>query len=336
MSARGGSFSAAALSGLAWATTAVLVALTIGSSPGAGVLWWGVVALAGVVPGVWLFRATRRGRRLSTRNALHAIYYGLLVGWVVPVGLVNIGDGSLQAWAPHRNLIAQFFVVPGVLGLAAVAELSRRGAASVVPLEPPERLVVTGPFAYLANPIQSAKVLTLLAWAVFARSWTVLAAAILVLGVGTLVTAPLERRALDRKLGAEHRRYRASVRAWWPRWRPWIDQSSACARLELASACDPCGSLGRWVKSQSPRGLIVVATPQLQRMRYVGPGGTSHGVAALCHALEHVHLGWALFGWAVRLPLMRNVAEAIYAASVPRDARAPVACARGVERRRSV
>ena len=58
------------------------------------------------------------------------------------------------------------------------------------------------------------------------------------------------------------------------------------------------------------------AGPELRRITYVGPdGSTASGIAAAAHALEHLHLGWAIAGWVLRLPnvdlLVQTIADAV-------------------------
>ena len=58
-------------------------------------------------------------------------------------------------------------------------------------------------------------------------------------------------------------------------------------------------------------------------MTYDPLDGTAEedGVAALARALEHIHLGWALVGWTMRLPLVKQLiqitADAVGAAPQP-------------------
>ncbi|MGI8757712.1 MAG: hypothetical protein ACR2K0_00215 [Acidimicrobiales bacterium] len=107
------------------------------------------------------------------------------------------------------------------------------------------------------------------------------------------------------RFGGGWRRYRASVRTWRPRWQPYVE---ADAVLYVAAGCEPCSTVGAWLQRRRPVGLRLRAAenragPGLRRITYVAADGTTaSGIAAVAHALEHLHLGWAITGWALRLP----------------------------------
>ena len=74
-----------------------------------------------------------------------------------------------------------------------------------------------------------------------------------------------------------------------------------------------CSQLGVWITRRSPVALQIVAAEEhprrtLFRMTYDPQDGTAEedGIAALGRALEHIHLGWALVGWTIRIPLMKH------------------------------
>jgi hypothetical protein len=55
----------------------------------------------------------------------------------------------------------------------------------------------------------------------------------------------------------------------------------------------------------------------LRRITYEPGDATreSLGVEAVARALEHIHLGWALLGWLLRLPVMCQFAQLLIDAS---------------------
>jgi hypothetical protein len=111
------------------------------------------------------------------------------------------------------------------------------------------------------------------------------------------------------------------VRPWIPRWRPYHPADAEPARLYVSGGCGPCSQVGRWIEGRRPIALRVVpaeAHPSrdLRRITYHSADGwEEEGVAALARALEHVHLGWALLGMAIRLPLIAQAIQLIVDAS---------------------
>ena len=60
----------------------------------------------------------------------------------------------------------------------------------------------------------------------------------------------------------------------------------------------------------------------LRRLTYVAADGTTErGIRAFARALEHIHLGWALAGWVLRLPVVDRFAQLLLDAvgGGPRD-----------------
>jgi protein-S-isoprenylcysteine O-methyltransferase Ste14 len=293
---------------------------------------WGeaVAGLVALVPALLLARSTERRSRLAARTMLQVLLAGALMLWLLPV-VTPAATGAPQDWlagwpAWRLSLLVQLLAVPTVLALSAVQEFAARGRGTPVPYDPPQALVTTGPYAYVANPMQTGMALLLAGWgAALGDPWVVATAPVSV-AYGAGLAAWHEGEQLRARFGADWAAYRAAVRPWWPRWRPYIaaggrecrpmGQSGARgvdrpAELRVAATCAACSQLGAWLAARRPVGLRLAPAETavtdtgtgLRRLTYVGTDGhRDQGVRALARALEHVHLGWALLAWTVRLP----------------------------------
>jgi hypothetical protein len=131
-----------------------------------------------------------------------------------------------------------------------------------------------------------------------------------------------EDQDLRRRFGDDWTQYRRGVRAWWPTLRPWHRTDRPAARLYVAERCDMCRQVGEWFHRRGARHLEITPAEThpsgaLTRITYE-PGDGSRaavGVEALARALEHVHLGWALAGCAIRLPGVRQFVQLVTDAS---------------------
>lgn len=285
-----------------------------------GTHWWvgELVGLSAVaLPAQLLGRWTARRKHLRARAALQfAIFAGLLV-WLIPTVAFTLGDGSWQALAglplPWLVLLAQAGLLTAVPGLAAVREFVVRGHGTPYPWDPPHRLVTTGPYAHLANPMQFSAVGLLLLLATATGSLTLTVAAALGVAFSAAVAGPHERDQLHRRLGPSWQAYRAEVRDWWPRWRPY---RPVPATLWLDLACPTCHAIGRFLLARAPAGLRITPAARhmlpLRRARYEAADGTvADGVAAVGHGLGHLPLGWAYLGWLLCLPGARTLAQVV-------------------------
>ncbi len=181
-----------------------------------------------------------------------------------------------------------------------------------MPHDSPLTMVTTGPYAYVANPFQIAKVLLLLVWGVFLQSGWVVAASAAVFVYGVTLVPWKENRHLSERFGSVWIDYRNNVRRWLPRWRPWRSPTHPPAILYFDGDCNQCRQLARWFATASHLELVPAGQP-LTRLTYDPRDGGSKdkGIAALARALEHVHLGWAFIGWSLRVPFLQPLFQLI-------------------------
>jgi len=220
------------------------------------------------------------------------------------------------------SLIAQALALPALVGLTAVQEFVVRGGGTPVPFDPPQRLVSSGVYAYIRNPMQlSAVVLLFLVGIVLRNAW--LSAAGVMAHIYSVGLAGWdEGEDLRERFGADWTAYRHGVRGWAPRFRPWHATNRPPARLFVAEGCGMCREAGRWFEHRGARHLAIVPAEThpsraLTRITYE-PGDGSRGatgVEAVARALEHLHLGWALLGCLLRLPVICQFAQLLTDAS---------------------
>lgn len=296
----------------------------------------GAMAVA-FVPAQLLARWTIDQRRLGMRAAMQAMSFGALILWLLPEVVLSYTGASwtrfLKTWNLAGGLPLQVALLPALVGVSAVQEFVERGRGTPIPFDPPRRLVTSGPYAYVANPMQLSMAMLLTGWGALVHSaWLVLAGPMAV-AYGCGLAAADERHSLGARFGEPWRTYRRHVRSWIPRLRPFHASADApdadagsptaeVARFYVAASCGPCSEVAAWFDARHPRGLVIVPaerhpTRDLWRITY-DPGDGSpdeEGVRAVARALEHVHLGWAVAGWTMRLPLLRSVLQLLVDAS---------------------
>ena len=162
---------------------------------------WGLIKTILILPGnvlvfvpallVWAFDGTRYETLRATPEDAH-FWLGLGVG---AVGLV------LMIWT--------------------VRIFMTFGQGTPAPWDPPQRLVVRGPYRHVRNPMITGVLLFLLAEALLLGSWPITVWLVVFL-VANMIYFPLsEERGLEKRFGDDYRLYSANVPRWIPRLKPW-------------------------------------------------------------------------------------------------------------------
>jgi protein-S-isoprenylcysteine O-methyltransferase Ste14 len=290
-----------------------------------------------LIPGQLLARWTTRGIRLSERVVLQMMVFGGLIVFVLPAIAI---DSSGSAWlnpfsrpAWQWSLMVQVLAIPALFGVSAVQEFVVRGRGTPVPFDPPQRLVVSGVYAYVRNPMQLSAVVLLVLLGLMLKNIWVSAAGVMAHIYAIGLAGWDEDTDLRLRFGESWTRYRQAVQGWIPRRRPWFQNDSPDARLFVASRCGMCTQVGQWFTRRGAVRLEILPAETygaraLTRITYTTADGTGEfsGVQAIARALEHIHLGWAMIGWLLRLPVICQFAQLLIDASggEPRSIAGPV------------
>jgi protein-S-isoprenylcysteine O-methyltransferase Ste14 len=282
--------------------------------------------LIALIPGQLLARWTIRGEQLAGRAALQVVAFCGLMLFLLPASII---EGSGSPWVNpltrsnwQLSLIAQILAIPALAGLSAVQEFVTRGGGTPVPFDPPRRLVTTGMYAYVRNPMQlSAVVLLLLLGAAMQNFWIAIAGVMAHI-YSTGLAGWDEDEDLRKRFGTSWETYRRGVRSWLPRARPWRRADEPPGRLYVAESCGMCRDVGRWFQQRGVSGLSIIpaeahSSRALTRITYEPGDGTraASGVEAAARALEHLHLGWAFTGCVLRLPIVCQSVQLLVDAS---------------------
>ncbi|MDQ0894867.1 methyltransferase family protein [Agromyces ramosus] len=149
------------------------------------------------------------------------IFWGFFLG-VVPLVLAFVEQrwGLSMPFPPIAGPTGfVVFLLASALGLWSAAAMSTRGAGTPLPAAMPNRLVIAGPYRFVRNPMAIAGFVQGVAVGLLLSSWLVVAYSIAGSLMWNYVIRPLEESDLEARFGDEYRRYRDTVRCWWPRLR---------------------------------------------------------------------------------------------------------------------
>lgn len=138
------------------------------------------------------------------------------------IGLTIAEFGDTDFW---------FGLISSVAGIALALWTVRlflsRGEGTPAPWDPPQKLVVAGPYRHVRNPMITSILLVLLGEALILQS-SPIAGWLLMFFIVNGIYFPLsEEKGLEKRFGDDYRRYKQNVPRWLPRLSPWHDEGSA-------------------------------------------------------------------------------------------------------------
>jgi len=146
---------------------------------------------------------------------------------VAPGMVVGLIPWWLTGWrlGPAAIAVRALGALLLLLGLpvlvSAFVRFVRDGLGTPAPVAPTERLVVSGAYRYVRNPMYVAVLASIVGQALLLGQPRLLGyaalVAVMVVGFVRLYEEPLLRR----RFGEDYAAYRRAVPGWWPRLRPW-------------------------------------------------------------------------------------------------------------------
>jgi protein-S-isoprenylcysteine O-methyltransferase Ste14 len=111
---------------------------------------------------------------------------------------------------------AAIAIAGGVVALWCVLTFAVDGRGTPAPFDPPRRLVTSGPYAFVRNPMYVGAGLALAGAALFYESLPLLGYAALLGVIAHLFVLRYEEPTLRRMFSAEYEVYCRRVSRWWP------------------------------------------------------------------------------------------------------------------------
>jgi protein-S-isoprenylcysteine O-methyltransferase Ste14 len=163
----------------------------------------------------------KRGRAALGSLAFLVVAPGTVAGlvpfsisrWEMRPAFLGLATGR---WMGGALVVAGLAVL-----LDSFARFALRGLGTPAPVAPPTRLVVTGLYRHVRNPMYVAILAVLLGQALLLADPRLLAWGAMVWAAFHLFVVGYEEPTLGRTFGAEYEAFRANVPRWVPRLRAW-------------------------------------------------------------------------------------------------------------------
>lgn len=191
------------------------------------------------LPAIYLAKWTEQDTHLAFRCALLAIMTGGMLFAVLPSLIMQAMGGSWDifskpTWAICVTLV--LFSVASLIGVAANQILCLQGRGTPIPLDPTKRLVTTGIYAYLSNPMQLSAALGCIILGAFLQSIWVMSASVMTWIFVQGMVRWHHRNDLLRRFPDGWPQYKNNVPEWVPRWTPWMPEQATLALYRQSGA----------------------------------------------------------------------------------------------------
>lgn len=169
---------------------------------------------------------------LIVRSLVYITGFIATIIWWLPTAIGVHVSRNLPAASPIR-LLGIVPMLPGaIIAFWCFANFVNRGSGTPAPFDAPRKLVVSGPYCYVRNPMYVGCFLFLLGVALVFAEFSL---NLLLYGFGLLVAVNLlvffyEEPTLRRKFGDSYEEYLRNVGRWIPRFPPWNPEVKAIAK----------------------------------------------------------------------------------------------------------
>ncbi|MHB1169452.1 MAG: methyltransferase family protein [Longimicrobiales bacterium] len=153
------------------------------------------------------------------RHAVAILALPFVVTVVIPALLLRGSEPHVPLAARASGLVVMG--IGAVLVAATIESFASRGHGTLAPWDPPRRLVVTGVYRYVRNPMISGVIMILVGQIAFFASTSIGVWAVTVFALNAIYIPLVEEKGLVRRFGLAYETYRRNVPRWLPRRSPW-------------------------------------------------------------------------------------------------------------------
>ncbi|HLX61887.1 MAG TPA: isoprenylcysteine carboxylmethyltransferase family protein [Planctomycetota bacterium] len=173
---------------------------------------------------VIFYKLVDENRALMLRSVVYAFGYFAVFYFLIPSMILSsttLGEVIFPA-AQWRTAVVAICVL-SVPGAWAAGQFAVSGRGTPLPLDPTHKLIVTGPYAFVRNPMQISGLGVAIVWAVTTSAiglWIYVA----VLFIAMQFTKVHEEDNLHRRFGDRYKKYCRNVWLWIPRLWPYEEE----------------------------------------------------------------------------------------------------------------
>lgn len=214
------------------------------------------------------------------------------------------------SWSPIEFQILLIIIFPALI---AVYDLSTKGKGTPFPYDPTKKLVQTGVYAYIKNPIQWSFTLMFIPLAIHFQSYILLIGMLSSIAYAFGISDFQEYDDMEQRFGEKWLKYKKNV----PKWRfLWIPKEIPIGTIYFNKDCNNCNQFREWFLKYKAINLDIKTSKEaktnLLAATYIDHNGNEYkSVKAIAHSFEHINLAYASLGWFMRFPIISHLLQLI-------------------------
>ena len=155
-------------------------------------------------------------------SALFFVIAPLMLAGVIPWWVTQWEFRPAVFGLDLTRILGGILIIIGVPGLVdSFSRFALEGLGTPAPIAPPQKLVVTGLYRYVRNPIYIAVVAVIFGQALLFGDWRLIWYGALLWLVFHVAVVMYEEPTLKETFGAKYESFRTNVPRWIPRLTPW-------------------------------------------------------------------------------------------------------------------
>jgi len=155
-------------------------------------------------------------------SALFFVIAPLMLAGVIPWCVTQWEFRPAVFGLDLTRILGGILIIVGVPGLVdSFSRFALEGLGTPAPIAPPQKLVVTGLYRYVRNPIYIAVVAVIFGQALLFGDWRLIWYGALLWLVFHVAVVMYEEPTLTETFGTEYESFRTNVPRWIPRLTPW-------------------------------------------------------------------------------------------------------------------
>ncbi len=175
-----------------------------------------------LLPSLIIYQLTATRKKVLLRGGIQSYIWGTWIVFLIPSLILTYEHKSIfDIFSMNALRVLIFLIGMGssmLIGYLAVVQLAKVGLGTPIPFDSAQKLVRTGIYQHVANPLQISTALMFICMALLYKSWMMLCPLIALILYTEIFVRWHHSVDIEQRFGEAWFEYRKQVRNWLPKW----------------------------------------------------------------------------------------------------------------------